>query len=85
MKDGKGRVPAYEVMLQTPTISRLIREGKLWEIAQFIEEGGVFGMQSFNQALIALYKDGKISEDDALRFADNKDEFILAMRGIKKV
>ena len=78
-------MPAYEVMLLTPTISRLIREGKLWEISQFIEEGGVFGMQSFNQALITLFKEGKISEDDALHFADNKDEFILAMRGIKKV
>lgn len=83
--DNKGRVPAHEVMLLTPTISRLIREGKLWEISQFIEDGSVFGMQSFSQCLIKLYKEGKISEEEALRFADNKDEFILAMRGIKKV
>ena len=38
-KDGVGRVPAYEIMLLTPTISRLIREGKVWEIPQFIDDG----------------------------------------------
>ncbi len=84
-KDGKGRVPAYEVMLLTPTISRLIREGKLWEIQQFIEDGEVFGMQSFNQSLVKLFKADLISEEEALKFADNRDEFILALRGIKKV
>ncbi len=51
LKDGSGRIPTYETMLLTPTISRLIREGKTWEISQFIEEGTVFGMQSFNQSL----------------------------------
>ncbi|MDI6606780.1 MAG: PilT/PilU family type 4a pilus ATPase, partial [Candidatus Omnitrophota bacterium] len=45
--DEKGRIPAYEVLLLTPTISRLIRENKICEIPQFIEEGGVFGMLSF--------------------------------------
>ncbi|MFH1355421.1 MAG: PilT/PilU family type 4a pilus ATPase, partial [Candidatus Omnitrophota bacterium] len=45
-KDGKGRIPAYEVMLLTPTISRLIREGTIWEIPKYIEQGDVFGMQS---------------------------------------
>ena len=84
LKDGTGRVPAYEVMLLTPTISRLIREGKVHDIPQFIEEGSVFGMQSFNQSLIKLVKQGLISEEDAGSFADNKEEFILALRGIKK-
>lgn len=83
-KEGTGRVPAYEVMLLTPTISRLIREGKIWEIPQFIEEGVVFGMQSFNQSLIKLVRDGKVSEEEAGKFADNKDEFILSLRGIRK-
>lgn len=83
-KDGAGRIPAYEVMLLTPTISRLIREGKIWEIPQFIEEGTVFGMQSFNQSLVRLVKNGKITEEEAIRFADSKEEFILALKGIKK-
>lgn len=85
LKSGAGRIPAYEVMLNTPTISRLIRENKVREILQFIEEGGVFAMQSFNQSLIKLVKEGKISEEEAQRFSDNKEEFILALRGIKKL
>ena len=84
LKDGTGRVPAYETMLLTPTISRLIREGKIHEIPAFIEEGSVFGMQSFSQSLIKLVKQGLISEEDAGLFADNKEEFVLSLRGIKK-
>ncbi len=84
LKDGIGRIPACEVMLLTPTISRLIREGKIWEIPQFIEDGGIFGMQSFNQSLIKLVKEGKIGADEAAEFADNKDEFILSLKGIRK-
>jgi Tfp pilus assembly pilus retraction ATPase PilT len=83
-KEGTGRIPAEEVMLLTPTISRLIREGKSWEIQKFIEEGGVFGMQSFNQSLIKLLKEGKITEEEALNFSDDKDEFALALRGIRR-
>lgn len=83
-KDGKGRVPAYEVMLLTPTISRLIREGKIWEIPQFIEEGAIFGMHSFTQCLVKLVREGKISEEDAIDFADSKDEFVLSLRGIRR-
>jgi twitching motility protein PilT len=83
-KNGLGRVPAYEVMLLTPTISRLIREGKAWEIPQFIDEGAVFGMQSFNQSLVKLVQEGKIKLEDAALASDNREEFMLAYRGIKK-
>jgi twitching motility protein PilT len=84
LKDGEGRIPAYETMLLTPTISRLIRENKVWELARFIEDGNIFGMQSFNQSLIKLVKAGKISEEVAGEFSDNKDEFILSLKGIKR-
>lgn len=85
LKDKSGRIPAYEVMLLTPTISRLTREGKTWEMNQYIEDGMVFGMQSFNQSLIKLVNEGKISEEDAANFSDNRDEFILALRGIRRM
>ncbi|MDD5565755.1 MAG: PilT/PilU family type 4a pilus ATPase [Candidatus Omnitrophica bacterium] len=84
LKDGSGRIPAYEVMVLTPTISRLIREGKVWDIPQFIEDGTVFGMQSFNQSLAKLVREDKITEETAMEFADNPDEFVLALKGIKK-
>lgn len=84
LEDGSGLIPAYEAMLLTPTISRLIREGKFWEITKFIEEGGIFGMQSFTQSLAKLIKAGKITEAEALEFSDNKEDFTLTLKGIKK-
>ena len=80
VKNGTGRVPAYEVMLLTPTISRLIREGKIWEIPQFIDDGAIFGMQSFNQSLIKLVHEGKITEEEGAQAADSRDEFMLALK-----
>jgi Tfp pilus assembly pilus retraction ATPase PilT len=71
-------------MLLTSTISRLIREDKVREIPQFIEEGAVFGMQSFNQSLVKLVQEEKVSLEDASLAADSREEFMLAFRGIKK-
>jgi len=82
-KDMSGRIPAYEVMLLTPTVARLIREGNIGDISRFIEEGDIFGMCSFNQSLLRLIKEGKVSQEVALSFADNKDEFTLMLKGIK--
>ena len=82
-KDG-GRVPAFETMLLTPTIGRLIREGKIWEIPSFIEDGSIFGMQSFNQSLVQLVNQGKISVEDAMNACDNKDDFMLSLKGIRR-
>jgi twitching motility protein PilT len=84
-KDGTGRVPAYEVMLLTPTIARLIRENKIWEMPHFIEEGQIFGMQSFMQSLVKLVRDGVITEEVGAEFSDNKEEFYQALKGIKKL
>lgn len=79
-----GRIPACEIMLLTPTISRLIREEKIWEIPQFIEEGGIYGMQSFTQSLIKLVQEGKVTEEEAEKSADNIEEFKLALKGFRK-
>lgn len=84
LKDTPGRVPAYESMLLTPTIARLIRERKVWEIPHYLEDGGIFGMQTFNQSLTMLVKEGKISLEEAKQFSDNKDELDLMMKGIKR-
>ncbi|MBU0549748.1 MAG: PilT/PilU family type 4a pilus ATPase [Candidatus Omnitrophica bacterium] len=84
-REGKpGRIPAYEIMLLTPTIARLIREGKVFEIPRYIDEGELFGMCSFNKSLLRLVKEGQISEETALNYSDNKDEFMLILKGIRK-
>ena len=82
-KDGQGRVPAYESMVVTPTIAGLIREGKIQEIQKYIDEGGLFGMQSFKRSLVDLVKKGLVDVNEARRQADSRDEFDLAMKGIK--
>lgn len=84
LKDKPGRIPAFESMVLTPTIARLIRERKIWEIPRYLEDGAIFGMQTFNQSLTRLVKENKISLDDARQFSDNKDELELMVKGIKK-
>jgi twitching motility protein PilT len=84
-KDSAGRIPACETMVITPSIARVVREGKLTEIAHFIEEGEMFGMRSFKQSLVKLVQEGKVTEEDARRAADSRDEFDLELRGIKRI
>ena len=83
-KDGKGRIPAYESMVVTPTIARLIREGRIREIQNYIDEGELFGMRSFKRSLVDLVRDGLVDEHDARRYADSKDEFDLELKGLKR-
>ena len=53
-------------------------------IPKFIEEGQIFGMCSFNQSLLRLVREGKISEEVATSYSDNPDEFVLMLKGIRK-
>jgi len=85
LKDGSGRIPAFETMVVTPAIAKMIREGKINEIQRFIDEGDLFGMQSFRQSLVRLVNDGFVSENDARRRADSRDEFDLEMKGIQQI
>lgn len=83
-KDGQGRIPACESMVVTPTIARLIREGNITQIQSFIDEGQLFGMQSFKQSLVSLVQQGLVEEEEARQLADSKDEFNLELRGIRR-
>lgn len=83
-KVGGGRIPACEVMLLTPTISKLIREGNIEQIPSFIEDGQIFGMQTFNQSLLKLCRENKIIEEEAKNYTDNREEFELVLKGIKR-
>lgn len=83
-KDGTGRVPALETMMVTPTIARLIREGRIREIQNFIDEGELFGMTSFKKSLVQLVKSDLVDLEEARRFADSKDDFDLEMKGMRR-
>ena len=81
--DGKGRVPAVEVMIGTPTIKSLIRENKLSSIKAMIQQGSAqYGMQTFDQSLAELYKKGLITLEMALAEATSKNDLKLSLSGI---
>ncbi len=83
-KSGHGRVPAVEVMINTATIKEYIIDShKTPMIYKAIQEGvNQYGMQTFDQDLMRLYREDKISYDDALRYCTNPAEFDLRARGI---
>jgi len=72
-QDGEGRIAAREIMVVTPGISNLIREGKTHMINNSIETGSKFGMITLDKALIELVKSGMISVEDACAKSNNPD------------
>ena len=74
-KDGKGRVPACEVMISTTAIRNLIREDRIYQIGSVIQSGGVEGMQTLDQDLQRLVTQGKIERKVAMEIADNPKLF----------
>jgi twitching motility protein PilU len=78
--DGSARVPAVEIMLNTPYISELINKGEVGSIKDAMKESTDPGTITFDKALIKLYKDGKITLDEALQNADSRNDLSLAIR-----
>jgi twitching motility protein PilU len=79
-KDGKGRVAAIEVLLNSPLISDLIFKGEVSEIKEIMKKSRELGMQTFDQSLFELYEAGKISYEDALRNADSLNDLRLQIK-----
>ena len=79
-KNTKGRVPAVEVMLNSPLISDLIFKGDVHEIKEIMKKSRELGMQTFDQALFDLYEADKISYEDALRNADSVNDLRLTIK-----
>lgn len=82
--DMPGRVPALEIMVSTGSIKECIMDpDKLVDIPELLEQGGVqYGMQTFDQAIMKLHKQGMISFEDAMSSATNPDDFDLRLKGI---
>ncbi len=83
--DGMGRVPAVEVMISTPYIRDCMEnKDKTKYIREQIKLGtSQYGMQTFDQSLYQLYKNGLITLDEAMRRASNPDEFKLKIQGVQ--
>lgn len=80
--DGK-RTPAIEIMINSPRISDLIKKGDISSIKEAMAEGGTYGMQTFDQHLLKLWKDGIIAEEEALRHADAVNDLRLKIKMAK--
>jgi twitching motility protein PilU len=78
--DQTRRWAAVEVLLATPLVQERIRNGEITELKNIMKESGHHGMISFDQCLFGMYKEGKITYDDAIRHADSANEVRLAVK-----
>jgi twitching motility protein PilT len=80
--DGKGRVPAVEVLIANGRVyDRIVDPSATVEIHDVIAEGDFYGMQTFDQALVKLVAQGLVTEEDARRASTNPHDFMLALHG----
>lgn len=81
--DGKGRIAVQEIMINTPTVQKLIEENKIGAIGKCIEESATFyKMQSFNQALLYHIKARSIGVDEALSFSNNPNDLKIQLQSL---
>jgi twitching motility protein PilU len=78
--DGTRRWAALEILLATPLVSEKIRNGEIPELKNIMKESVHHGMITFDQCLFDMYREGKITYDDALRHADSANEVRLAVK-----
>ena len=79
-KDGKGRTPVVEVLLNSPLIAEYIRKGEVHLIKDLMAKSTELGMQTLDQALVKAYKDELIDKEEALRFADSANDVRLKIK-----
>jgi twitching motility protein PilU len=79
-EQGRGRVAAVEILLNTPLVSDLIFRGEVSEIKELMKRSRELGMQTFDQSLFDLYESGAISYEDALRNADSVNDLRLQIK-----
>lgn len=78
--DGKGRVMAAEILINTPLMSDLIRKGEVYALKELMKKSRQQGMQTFDQALYDLYRQGDITYEDAINYADSANELRLMIK-----
>jgi twitching motility protein PilU len=78
--DGKGRRAVVEVLINTPLASDLIRKGEVHKLKDLMKRSNQQGMKTFDQALYDLYRDGEITQEDAIHYADSANEVRLMIK-----
>lgn len=75
-----GRTAAIEILIGSPRVKDLIKDGKVHEIKEAMENSETYGMQTFDMALLSLFQDGQITEEEALKNADSPNNLRLKMK-----
>ncbi|MBI2592217.1 type IV pilus twitching motility protein PilT [Candidatus Saccharibacteria bacterium] len=78
---GSGRAPATEILIATPAVRNIIREGKNYQLDAVIQTGSEYGMQSMDKTLVSMIHSGIVSYDEARNFAVDIEELDRLMRG----
>jgi len=78
--DGSRRWAAFELMIGSPLVKDLIRKGEIHQLKNVMRDSGHHGMITFDKCMFRMYKEGKISYDDALRHADSANEVRLMIK-----
>jgi twitching motility protein PilU len=79
-EEGKGRIAAVEILLNTPLVSDMIFKGEVGEIKELMKRSRELGMQTFDQALFELYENRMVTYEDALRNADSVNDLRLQIK-----
>jgi twitching motility protein PilU len=79
-EEGKGRVAAVEIMLNTPLVADMIFKGEVAELKELMKRSREHGMQTFDQALFDLFEGGQVTYEDALRNADSVNDLRLQIK-----
>ena len=81
LKDGSGRIAALEILVATPAIRNLIREGKTHQILSSVQTGAKYGMQTMDMALRDLVQKNLVEFEEALSLASDPDTFMRMVKG----
>ncbi|MCB1705810.1 MAG: PilT/PilU family type 4a pilus ATPase [Halioglobus sp.] len=79
-KDGKGRTPVVEVLLNSPLVAEYIRKGEVHLIKDLMSKSTELGMQTLDQSLVKAYSEDLISKEEAIRFADSANDVRLQIK-----
>jgi Tfp pilus assembly pilus retraction ATPase PilT len=83
LRDVENRfIPAVEIMINSPTVRKLIETNRLDVLSAAIETGGEEGMQTFNQSIYEMIKSGIVTEEQGMQFAGNPESLAMNLKGI---
>jgi twitching motility protein PilT len=82
--DGSGMTPAIEILVNSPNVRQMLMDNNTQELDKVMQNDTYYGMQSFNQALLRLVKDGVVTEAEALSTSSTPEDLKLGLRGVTR-